>query len=458
MDSRIPGGRVTRGGQLGRLAAGGAVRGAATRLAMVGRPEQARKIMAERSAMQTAQQAVTVLGSMRGAAMKIGQMLSVLDLDLVPESYREQFRARFAELRDSAPEFPFDEMRGVVEGDLGPLSRVFAEFDETAVAAASIGQVYRARLHDGRAVAVKVKYPGVDEAVAADMRNLAWFGKLWKSVLPTVADTAFLDEITRNILGELDYPREAHTQHRIAHRYRDHPFVTVPDVVGEFCGRHVLVTEFVDGRSFEHLRELPDADRGRYGELIYRFYIGSLFTDNEFCGDPHPGNILLGADGRLCFVDFGLFHTMDAVHVELERTCLRAACELRGEDVYREWVNRGIVDPGAGVTPRECLEYIWAAAGWHLFDDELEITPELATSALILAADPRRSEFHGLRHQLLPPEHAFSRRADLFTFAALGQLRTTANWHRLAREWMYGEPPATEIGRTIARWRAGRDG
>lgn len=455
MAGRVPKGRVLRGSQLGRLAAGQAVRGVGTRLSMIGQPEQARQILAQRSALQTAQQLVTILGGMKGAAMKLGQMLSVLDVELVPESHRELFRAKLAELRDRAPAFPFASMRKVIEGDLGPLSRVFAEFDETPVAAASIGQVYRARLHDGRAVAVKVKYPGVDEAVHADLRNLEFFSKLWKSALPSAADAGVLDAIARNIGGELDYLREARTQHRVASRYRGHPFITVPDSIEEFCGPNVLVTEFLDGVPFEQIRGMPDADRDRIGELIYRFYISALFSDYEFCGDPHPGNIMLDSSGRVGFVDFGLYSRMDPIHVDFERTALRAAGELRAVDLYQQWVGRGIIDPEAGVTPQECLEYVWAAAGWHLLDEEITITPELATGAVVLAVNPRSVEFRGMRRQLLPPEHVFSRRADLFTFAALGQLRTTNNWHRIAREWLYDEAPVTEIGRETARWLSG---
>ncbi|WP_433684930.1 ABC1 kinase family protein [Nocardia sp. CA-119907] len=456
MAGRVPKGRLARGSRLGRLAAGQAVRGMGARLSMVGRTEEARQILAERSALQTAQQLVTVLGGMKGAAMKLGQMLSVLDLDLVPESHRELFRVKLAELRDRAPEVSFAAMRKVIEDDLGPMARVFADFDETAIAAASIGQVYRARLHDGRAVAVKVKYPGVDEAVAADMRNLALFSKLWKSILPSAADGAVLDEIARNLGNELDYLHEAGTQHRVAARYCDHPFITVPDSVEAHCARNVLVTEFVDGESFQQIQALPEVERDRIGELIYRFYVSSLFTDYEFCGDPHPGNILLAADGRLGFVDFGLYHRMDPVHVDFERMCLLAAGEYRADDLYESWVGRGIIDPTAGVAAQECLEYVWAAAGWHLLDEQITITPELATGAVIFAVDPRAAEFRGMRHQSLPPEHVFSRRADLFTFAALGQLRTTNNWHRIAREWLYHEPPVTEIGRATARWRGGR--
>lgn len=451
---RVPRGRLVRGSTLGRLAAGQAIREAGTKVAMLGKPAAARRALAERSTLQAAQQMVTVLGGMKGAAMKLGQMLSVLDIDLVPESHRDLFRRKLAELRDSAPQFPFSAMRTVIEDDLGRLPAVFADIDETPIAAASIGQVYRARLRDGRTVAVKVKYPGVDEAVHADMRNLKLFSKLWKAALPSAADAGVLDEIARNIGGELDYPREARNQRRVAQRYRGHPFITVPDCVDEYCGPNVLVTEFVDGQPFDALRALPDDDRARLGELIYRFYITALFTDYEFCGDPHPGNMLLAADGRLAFVDFGLYHRMDPVHADFERDCLRAAGQMRGADLYDAWVGRGIIDPQAGVTVDECLNYVWAAAGWHLLDDEVTITPELATGAVVLAMDPRATEFRGMHQQLLPPEHVFSRRADLFTFAVLGQLVTTNNWHRIAREWLADEAPTTEIGRAIAGWRA----
>ncbi|MEV6276324.1 AarF/ABC1/UbiB kinase family protein [Nocardia sp. NPDC051832] len=456
MTGRVPKSRLARGGRIGALVAGQAIRGVGTRLSMIGRPELAREVLAERSTLQTAQQLVTVLGGLKGAAMKVGQMLSVLDVDLMPESHREMFRVKLAELRDQAPEVPFAGMRKVIEGDLGSLTRAFADFDETAIAAASIGQVYRARLHDGREVAVKVKYPGVDEAVEADMRNLAMFSRLWKSVLPSAADNDVLEEIARNIGSELDYEREALTQHRIAERYRGHPFITVPEAIGEFCGPHVLVTEFVAGQSFHEIRELPAADRDRVGELVYRFYVGSLFSDYEFCGDPHPGNILYAADGRVGFVDFGLYHHMDPVRVDFEREGLRAAGEYRAQDLYDAWVKHGVIDADSPVGAPEVLDYVWAAAGWHLLDEEMTITPELATGAVIMAVDPRAAEFKGMRQLRLPPEHVFSRRADLFTFAALGQLETTNNWHRIAREWLYQDPPVTEIGRVLAGWHAGR--
>jgi hypothetical protein len=109
-----------------------------------------------------------------------------------------------------------------------------------------------------------------------------------------------------------------------------------------------------------------------------------------------------------------------------------------------------------GVTPEECLEYIHAAAGWHLTDEVIRVTPAMASGSMLDAIDPRMTEFSGMRHQNLPPEHLFSRRADFLTFGVLGQLEASNNWHRIAREWIYGDEPATPHGVADARWRASR--
>ncbi|WP_137725191.1 ABC1 kinase family protein [Prescottella subtropica] len=457
MADKVPTSRLVRGSKLGQVAAGRALRGVGTRVSMLGRSEEVRTRLAEKSAIAAADQLVTVLGGMKGVAMKLGQMLSILDLDLVPEEHREEFQRKLAALRDQAPTTSFPAMRDVIEADYGrPLGDVFAEFDPDAIAAASIGQVYRARLHDGRDVAVKVQYPGIDAAIRADMKNLTMFLKIWKSTVPTLSTPGLLNELRLNFEGELDYEREARTQHGIARVYADHPFVAIPDSVPELSTRRVLVSEFFDGAGFVAIRGLPQAERNRIGEIVFRFYIGSLYRYHEFCGDPHPGNVLLGADGRVGFVDFGLFNRMDARHVEFEKQCLRAATEGRTDDLFALLVHRGVIDPGADVTPDECLDYVYAAAEWNLVDEEIAITPEMASTGFLLAIDPRASEFSGMKSQNLPPEHLFSRRADFLTFGVLGQLDASANWHRIGREWVYDEAPTTELGAAEAQWRAGQ--
>ncbi|MDT5103455.1 MAG: hypothetical protein QOI25_968, partial [Mycobacterium sp.] len=210
MSDQVPTSRVTRGSKLGKAAATQAVRTAGARMSMVGRSSASKAQISEKAALQAADQLVTVLGSMKGAAMKLGQMLSVVDLELVPESHRESFQRKLAVLRDQAPTVSFDVMRRQIEDDLGgPVTTLFAEFDDQPMAAASIGQVYRARLHDGRDVAVKVQYPGVDVAIRADMKNLAMFLRFWRSAIPTVSTPELAAEIARNMESELDYEREA---------------------------------------------------------------------------------------------------------------------------------------------------------------------------------------------------------------------------------------------------------
>ncbi|UGT64690.1 ABC1 kinase family protein [Nocardia asteroides] len=456
MAKHVPTSRLARGTKLGAVAAGSMIRSRRTRLSMRGRSEAVRAKMAEESMIRTTEQVVMVLGTMKGVAMKLGQMMSVLDLDLVPEEHRERFQQRLAVLRDAAPTVSFAAMRAVIEEDLGkPLGELFAEFGTEPVAAASIGQVYLAVLHDGRRVAVKVQYPGIDAAVRADLKNLAMFRKVLQSAMPWVTP-AVLDELRLNMEGELDYLAEARTQQQIAALYADHPFIVVPHAVPELSSTRVLVSEYIDGRGFEQVRGLPEAERNRIGEIIYRFYVGSLFTFGEFCGDPHPGNLLLAADGRVGFLDFGLYNRMDTDHVRFEITCLRAAAEERADDLRELMIQRGVIDSPEEIGAEECLEYVLSASEWCLIDEEIAITPELASGAFLLAVDPRASEFTGMKQQNLPPEHLFSRRADFLTFGMLGQLGCTVNWHRVAREWLYDEPPVTELGKAHHAWLAER--
>ncbi|GAB09928.1 hypothetical protein GOARA_048_01300 [Gordonia araii NBRC 100433] len=451
-------GRVRRGATLGRLAAREAARQARVRMAMLGRSDRARDVLAERSTLAAAEQIVDVLGHLKGGAMKLGQMLSVLDLDMIPESHRDVFRQRLASLRDQAPKVPFPAMRGLIEDELGPLDTVFASFEPTPIAAASIGQVYRGTLHDGRVVAVKVQYPGIETAIRSDIRNLALFAKMWKSLWPGIDSSGIVSELATTLENELDYRLEARNQHHLAGAYRGHPFIVIPDVIPEHSTHRVLTTEYFDGVGFDEIRQRSAAERDHVGELVFRFYVGSIFDRAEFCGDPHPGNILLGADGRLCIVDFGLYIHMDPARVELEKQTLRFAQAGAGDDLLDLLAENGILTDPSSVSGEQFVDYIASAAGWHLIDDELTITPEVATSAVVNAIDIREPQFRSIRKQNLPPEHVMSRRTEFFTFGLLGQLAATNNWHRISEEWVDGATPATEIGRRIAEWENARDG
>ncbi len=448
---KIPTSRVGRTAKIGGLAAGQAIRQAGTRAANVARNPEQREAALERRHIEAAEQIVAALGTMKGAAMKVGQVMSFLDVGLVPEDYREEFQRKLGELRDAAPTVGFKDMRRVIEDELGErLGDVFDDFDEDPIAAASIGQVYRATLTDGRDVAVKVQYPGVAAAVRADMQNLGLILRLAKRIAPGMDPKAIGDEIRERIHEELDYELEAQNQRALARIFRGHPFIRVPDVITSLSRERVMVSEFVEGVGFEELKDYPQAERDRVGEIMFRFYFGCLYRQHQFSGDPHPGNSMLLADGSVAFLDFGLFKRMPQGAVELEIEVARGVIEGDIETIMRIGSETGFFPEPEKFKPDRVLEHFRAATSWYTVDDEVELTPEYATQVLIDMSDPRSEYFGMLRHESAPPDHLFGRRMEVLTLAVIAQLHARGNFHRIAREWFYGDAPATELGREEA--------
>jgi len=441
---------------VGRLAASEAVKQFGTRAANVTRGEDASREASARRQLETAKQIVAVLGTMKGAAMKLGQLMSFLDVGLVPEEHREEFQRELAKLRDAAPTVSFKQMKGVIEEDLEEsIGEVFADFEEEPIAAASIGQVYRATLKDdalvgagGREVAVKVQYPGVASAVRADLRNLDMIMRLLKRMTPALDVKGLATEIKERIVEELDYELEAQNQRSLARIYRGHPFIAIPEVVSSLSRERVLVSEFVHGAGFEELKDGSQAQRDRIGEIVFRFYLGCLYRHHEFSGDPHPGNFMLLADGRVAFLDFGLYKRLERGPVELELACQRAVSEGDTATLHSLLARSGFLPEPERVDPDRLLAFIEDAIWWYTTaDEQVELTPEIVNAVMMESTDPRSRHFREMRHQTMDPEHLFGRRTEIMTLAVLSQLRPRVNWHRIAREWMYGEPPVTDLGR-----------
>jgi predicted unusual protein kinase regulating ubiquinone biosynthesis (AarF/ABC1/UbiB family) len=350
-------------------------------------------------------------------------------------------------LRDAAPKVRFDDMRKVIESELeAPLRETFAAFDEEPIAAASIGQVYRATLHDGRDVAVKVQYPGVAAAVRADMQNLGMILRLMKRIAPGLDVKATAEEIRSRIGDELDYELEAANQRALARIFKDHPFIVVPEVVTSLSRERLLVSDYVDGDGFDTLKETDQATRDRAAEIVFRFYFGCMYRHRQFSGDPHPGNFLMLADGRMAFLDFGLFKRMPQRLIELELETQRAGHEGDAQRLWEIWAEGGLLREPDRFRPDKLLSQFLDATWWYLTDEEVSLGPEVATQVMIDMSDPRSEHFGQMRHETLPADHIFGRRVELLTLAVLGQLRVRANWHRIAREWIYGDAPVTELG------------
>jgi predicted unusual protein kinase regulating ubiquinone biosynthesis (AarF/ABC1/UbiB family) len=447
----IPTSRVVRSATIGRLAAGQAVRQFGTRAANLARGDEASEAALARRQVETAEQIVAVLGTMKGAAMKLGQVMSFLDVGLVPEAYREEFQRKLAALRDAAPTVSFKEMRRVIESDFeDPLDELFASFDPEPIAAASIGQVYRATLHDGRSVAVKVQYPGVANAVRADMKNLGMIMRLLSRMAPGLDVKEIAEEIRLRIDEELDYELEASNQRAMARIFRGHPFVYVPDVISSLSRERVMVSEFVSGTGFEALKGADAPTRNRIAEILFRFYFGCMYRHHQFSGDPHPGNFMLLEDGRVAFLDFGLYKRLPPHLAELELEVARLGITGRGEEMIERLHGGGFLAEPERYSPEQILQQFEDVTWWYTVDGVVELTPEIATQIVIDMSDPRSRHFAQMRHENLPPDHLFGRRTETLTLAVMSQLRASGNWHRIAREWIFGDAPETELGRAEA--------
>jgi hypothetical protein len=288
------------------------------------------------------------------------------------------------------------------------------------------------------------------------MQNVGMILRLMKRIAPGIDVKAMSEEIRARIGDELDYELEAQNQRTLARIFRGHPFIVIPEVVSALSREKVLVTEYVNGLGFDAIKELDQATRDRVGEIIFRFFFGCMYRHRQFSGDPHPGNYLLKPDGTVAFLDFGLFKVMPQELIEIELECQRAGHEGNAERLHEIFSATGFLREPDRFRPDKLLAQFLDATWWYILDEEVQLEPEIATEVMIEMSDPRSSHFGQMRHETLPADHLFGRRVELLTLAVLSQLRAHANWHRIAREWMYGEAPVTELGREEAAFYAAR--
>jgi predicted unusual protein kinase regulating ubiquinone biosynthesis (AarF/ABC1/UbiB family) len=452
---KIPTSRLARTAKFGGLVAGQSARWAGTQAANRLRSDEGAEAADAKRALALADELVTQLGQMKGAAMKLGQVLSTVDFEMVPEGEREAFKEKLSSLRDDAPQVSFKKMQKVIVDDLGgSIDEHFSQFDDNPVAAASIGQVYRAALHDGRDVAVKVQYPGVAEAVETDLRNAAVLLPLVKRLAPGLDAKAILRELRDRVGEELDYELEAQNQRRVARAFKGHPFIRVPDVVTSMSTRRVLITEFVVGRGFAEVKELPDAERDRFAEICFRFFYGLVRRERIAAGDPHPGNYLLGDDGRVCFLDFGLMRRMDADYLEGERAVARAIIAGDAAGVHHGLATLGYLPDPDAFDPERVLGQLASAGEWYLTPGFRRLDPEYVRLSLERSGSPASPYFEEMRRQTIPPQALLLRRMESLLFSVLGELRAGADWSALALEYLTEAPPSTELGRAEREWLA----
>lgn len=410
----------------------------------------------DRFHQRTAEQYAELLGQSKGVLMKAGQLLSMVDVGALGGGEFSPYQQALTRLQSDAP--PMDPVLavGVVEDGLGmPISAAFAEFDTDPVAAASIGQVHRATLHDGRQVAVKVQYPGVAEAIRHDLANTELLSTVFRFMTSVVGTRPDLREATREmserISEEIDYRHEAANIAAFGELYRGHPFIRIPEVVPEASSDRVLTMSYLEGADWAAAQQADQDVKNRWGEVISRMVTGSYRHGNLFHADPHPGNYRFFDDGSVGFLDFGCVKVLPELQRGRMIGMLRAALADNRDELRRTMVESGFFEEDSTLTADEAHSW-WAAIVHELLAPQpITYTPEAADRAIRSLIDVRASD-HPVRRMTVPPDLVFFSRLNLSLNAILATLRCTFDARTMVDDMDGISPPTSNLGKAHTAW------
>jgi predicted unusual protein kinase regulating ubiquinone biosynthesis (AarF/ABC1/UbiB family) len=414
-------------------------------------PPEEKARLDDAHALRTAEQVAETLGNLRGAMMKLGQMASYLD-----EGLPEHLRVALSQLQQAAPPMSAELAAGVVEAELGaPPERVFEHWDPVPIAAASIGQVHRARTHDGRDVAVKVQYPGVDEAIRSDLGTAGTLFRGLAMVYPGLEPGPIVAELQARLLEELDYRHEADNQRWFADWYADHPFIHVPRVVDDLSTARVLTSELAGGARFDEVVGWSQEERDLAGETIFRFVFRSIYRIHAFNGDPHPGNYLFHPGGKVTFLDFGLVKYFTDEETDVFGSMIRAIVFEKDPAAFRAAVERaGLLPAGLPFSDEDVAGYFSAFYELVLVAERKAVDGAYASEMVRRTFDASGPYGPIMKAANVPPAFVIIQRINLGLVAVLARLGSAANWRGVAEElwpWVQG-PPSTRLGEQEAAW------
>ena len=409
----------------------------------------------ERFQLETAEQVASVLGNMKGAVMKLGQMASYLDGGL-PEPVRDAL----AQMQQDAPPMSYSLVQEVVRSELGAEpDELFAYFDHEPMAAASIGQVHRARTHDGRDVVLKVQYPGVDEAIRVDLDNSDLLFGAMSFLFSGLDPEPLVNELRDRLVEELDYTIEAAHQRRFADHYRGHPTIHVPDVVDEFSTRRVLCTEFASGSKWSEVLAWSQDERNLIAETLYRFAFGGIYRLGAFNGDPHPGNYVFNPGGQVTFLDYGLCKVFTPHEIaEFEKVIKTMVFDRDPERIVAVWEDLGVLKRADKLDPNLVVEYFSFFFEAVLKPGQRQITAEYASDSIRRYFDLSGPFAAVMKSVTLPSFMVVIQRINLGLYALFGELEAVRDWRGLAEEiWPFVDAdPTTPMGHEIRRWELDR--
>jgi predicted unusual protein kinase regulating ubiquinone biosynthesis (AarF/ABC1/UbiB family) len=360
------------------------------------------------------------LGELKGGALKAGQLLSTVEM-LFPQDPEQTWRETLTSLQQDVPALPFEQIAPVLVDELGSRwSDVLPELDETAAAAASLGQVHRARTADGRDVAVKIQYPGVAEALTADVRALAFASGAVARLAPHIALPPLVAEMRVRLLDELDYVHEGSVQRRFALAYADDAEVLVPNVV--LARPRVLVSDWMDGTPLATVAETAQqSTRDAIAVRYQRFMLGAPMRTGLLHTDPHPGNFRLLDDGRLGVLDFGSSLDLPGGVPESFGHLIAALRSDDVDEVTNALRDAGLVRPDQVIETAKLMDYL-APFSEPARHDEFHYTREWLRTEFGKVNDPRNPDFAVALQLTIPPEQLFTHRVWLGVVGVLAQL------------------------------------
>lgn len=401
--------------------------------------------------LKTTEDVVASLGNLKGAMMKVGQMASYLDTGL-PENVRQTL----ASLQTDAPPMSGELAASVIVDELGKHPNdLFAEWDPTPIASASIGQVHRAITHEGDAVAVKVQYPGVAEAIESDLRTNDTLFAALRMMFPGIDTATITDELRDRLSEELDYELEAKNQRHFAAKFDGHPYIKVPKIFDAYSRRRVLTSELVVGAKFAEVMEWSEEERNLAAETLFRFTFGSIYRLAAFNGDPHPGNYIFHGEGRVTFLDFGLVKHFEPSDTALFEGLIRHMVLEPDIAAFRATIEAaGILPPGQPFDDDFIGSYFSHYYDFVQRDEDFTFTEEYSLAGAKAIFDTSGDDGELKKVLDVPPSFVVLQRINLGVIALFAQLQARANWQRIGKEiWPFAPgPPSTPMGEAIEAW------
>jgi predicted unusual protein kinase regulating ubiquinone biosynthesis (AarF/ABC1/UbiB family) len=385
---------------------------------------------------RTAEHLFSVLGQLKGGAMKFGQALSVFEAAL-PEELAGPYRAALTRLQESAPPLPARSVHRALAEQLGTGWREqFRDFDDAPSAAASIGQVHRAVWHDGRQVAVKVQYPGAGDALLGDLNQLSRLAALFRVVQPGLDVKPLITELRARISEELDYEMEGSAQRVFARTYAEDPEIYVPPVVS--AAPRVLITEWIDGTPLSTvIASGTEQERDLAGQRLALLHFSAPARVGLLHADPHPGNFRLLPDGRLGVLDFGAVARLPGGHPEPIGRLTRLALQGDADGVLDGLRAEGFVKPDLEIDAIAVLNYLLPLLD-PIAVEQFKFSRSWLRAEATRLASPRSPAYQLGRHLNLPPSYLLVHRVTLGSIGVLCQLEAQARYREIVERWLPG--------------------